>query len=165
MTKLVEIIKGDRELAVEPETLDKYLSDGWEHKPVLMSEDNPTTSGEATAARQKLIKIFKGDEVLFCEIDLAYIFEGKGWSRTPPEKKSAAKPAPKAPEPVVEPAKEPEKTRRERLIAVLQGLDKSDDSLWTSAGAPRLSEVSRLLGEKVDVEEVREAIPDFRREQ
>lgn len=165
MTKLVEIIKGDRELAVEPETLERYLSDDWERKPSLMSEDSPTISGEAVAARQKLVKIFKGEEVLFCELDLTHVFEAKGWSRTPPEKKVSAKPAPKAPEPVVEAPKEPEKTRRERIIEVLHGLDKSDDSLWTSAGAPRLSEVSRLLGEKVDVDEVRGAIPDFRREQ
>lgn len=163
MAKLVEIIKGDRELAVEPETLDKYLSDGWGRKPVLMSEENPTTPGEEVATRQKLVKIFKGDEVLFCELGLTHIFEAQGWSRSQPENKAPKTPAPRVAEPEV--VKAPEKTKRERLIEVLTGLDRSDDSLWTSAGAPRLSEVSRLMGEKVDVDEVREAMPDFRREQ
>lgn len=163
MAKLVEIIKGDRELAVEPEALESYLSDGWEHKPVLMSEENPTTSGEEVATRQKLVKIFKGDDVRFCELDLVHVFEAQGWGRSQPEKKAPKAQAPKVVDPEV--AKAPEKTKRERLIEVLTGLDRSDDSLWTSAGAPRLSEVSRLMGEKVDVDEVREAIPDFRREQ
>ncbi len=42
-------------------------------------------------------------------------------------------------------------------------LDQKDDSLWTAQGFPRAAAVSKIAGTQVTADEIKEAIPDFKR--